>query len=160
MNTCCSDLWNEAGSNWNEALLCFLHPIKRGSLLLLGQLLPLEDAQDEELVVKGVRDRSVQLACGDIILPMVVFWSFTKLGSLIPRAVAISNGIESKVEKTSATLGDVTLRNSTLEITNLQKAAEGRFMCQAMYEEEEEIRVVYFYIELIVLGKSQARLER
>ncbi|XP_062995576.1 V-set and immunoglobulin domain-containing protein 10-like 2 [Elgaria multicarinata webbii] len=116
-----------------------------------GQLLPLEDAKYEEHVVKGVRDRSVLLACGDVVLPMVVFWSFTKLGSLIPRAVAISNGLESKVEKASAVLGEVTLRNSTLEIENLQKAAEGRFMCQAMYEEEGEIRVAYFYIELIVL---------
>ncbi|XP_054853324.1 V-set and immunoglobulin domain-containing protein 10-like 2 [Eublepharis macularius] len=116
-----------------------------------GQLLPLEDAKYEEHVVKGVRDRSVQLLCGDVVLPMIVFWSFTKLGSLIPRAVAISNGLESKVEKAAAILGDVTLRNSTLEIQNLQMAAEGRFMCQALYEEEEEIKAVYFYIELTVL---------
>ncbi|KAL8173769.1 UNVERIFIED_CONTAM: hypothetical protein K2H54_024695 [Gekko kuhli] len=116
-----------------------------------GQLLPLEDAKYEEQVVKGVRDRSVRLLCGDVVLPMVVFWSFTKLGSLIPRAVAISNGLDSKVEKAAAVLGDVTLKNSTLEIENLQMAAEGRFMCQALYEEDEEIKAVYFYIELIVL---------
>ncbi|KYO35795.1 hypothetical protein Y1Q_0010215 [Alligator mississippiensis] len=82
---------------------------------------------------------------------MVVFWSFTKQGSLIPRAVAISNGIESKVEKASVVLGQVSLRNGTLEVRDLQTAAEGHFMCQAMYEEEEEIRVGYFYIELVVL---------
>nr|XP_056716790.1 V-set and immunoglobulin domain-containing protein 10-like 2 [Euleptes europaea] len=116
-----------------------------------GQLLPLEDAKYEEQVVKGVRDRSVRLLCGDVVLPMVVFWSFTKLGSLIPRAVAISNGLESKVEKAAAVLGDVTLKNSTLEIENLQMAAEGRFMCQALYEEDEEIKAVYFYVELTVL---------
>nr|XP_020667205.1 V-set and immunoglobulin domain-containing protein 10-like isoform X1 [Pogona vitticeps]XP_020667206.1 V-set and immunoglobulin domain-containing protein 10-like isoform X1 [Pogona vitticeps] len=116
-----------------------------------SQLLPLEDATYEEQVVKGVRDRAVVLPCGDVVLPMIVFWSFTGFGSLVPRAVAISNGISSKVEKAAAVLGEVTLRNSTLEIANLQKAAEGRFMCQAMYEEEEEIQVAYFYIELTVL---------
>ncbi|XP_060643333.2 V-set and immunoglobulin domain-containing protein 10-like 2 [Anolis sagrei] len=116
-----------------------------------GQMLPLEDTKYEEQVVKGVRDRSVLLACGDVVSPMIVFWSFTRLGSLIPRAVAISNGLDSKVEKSSAVLGDVTLRNSTLEIENLKKAAEGHFMCQVMYEEEGEIKVAYFYIELIVL---------
>lgn len=129
-------------------------PCTSSSLLPLGLLLPLEDAKYEEQVVKGVRDRSVQLLCGDVVLPMVVFWSFTKLGSLIPRAVAISNGLESKVEKAAAVLGDVTLKNSTLEIENLQMAAEGRFMCQALYEEGEETKAVYYYIELIVLGKS------
>lgn len=104
-------------------------------------------------MVKGVRDRSVVLPCGDVVFPMIVFWSFTGLGSPVPRAVAISNGISSKVEKASSVLGDVALRNSTLEIVNLQKAAEGRFMCQAMYEEEEELKVAYFYIELAVLSK-------
>ncbi|XP_077162461.1 V-set and immunoglobulin domain-containing protein 10-like 2 isoform X2 [Paroedura picta] len=116
-----------------------------------GQLVPLEDAKYEEQVVKGVRGRSMRLFCGDVVLPMVVFWSFTKLGSLIPRAVAISNGLEAKVEKAAAVLGEVTLKNSTLEIEDLQMAAEGRFMCQALYEEDEEIKAVYFYIELIVL---------
>ncbi|XP_061449365.1 V-set and immunoglobulin domain-containing protein 10-like 2 [Rhineura floridana] len=116
-----------------------------------GQLLPLEDAKYEEHVVKGVRDRSVLLACGDVVLPMVVFWSFTKMGSDIPRAVAISNGMEAKVERGAVILGNVTLNNSSLEIENLQTAAEGRFMCQTMYEEEEDIKVAYFYIELIVL---------
>ncbi|KAH0623235.1 hypothetical protein JD844_031320, partial [Phrynosoma platyrhinos] len=118
---------------------------------LSGQLLPLEDAKYDEQVVTGVRDQSVLLTCGDVVSPIIVFWSFTRPGSFIPRAVAISNGIDSKVEKSSVVLGDVTLRNSTLEIENLQKAAEGQFMCQAMYEEEEEIKVAYFYIELIVL---------
>ncbi|XP_053125016.1 V-set and immunoglobulin domain-containing protein 10-like 2 isoform X2 [Hemicordylus capensis] len=116
-----------------------------------GQLLPVDDTKYEEQVVKGVRDRSVLLACGEVVLPMIVFWSFTKLGTLVPRAVAISNGLESKVEKSAVLLGDVSLRNSTLEIENLKLAAEGHFMCQAMYEEDGEIRVAYFYIELIVL---------
>ncbi|XP_019402439.1 PREDICTED: carcinoembryonic antigen-related cell adhesion molecule 5 [Crocodylus porosus] len=116
-----------------------------------AQLLHPGDAKYEEQMVKGVRGLSVQLACGDVVSPMVVFWSFTKQGSLIPRAVAISNGIESKVEKASVVLGQVSLRNGTLEVRNLQTAAEGHFMCQAMYEEEEEIRVGYFYIELVVL---------
>ncbi|XP_053223260.1 V-set and immunoglobulin domain-containing protein 10-like 2 [Podarcis raffonei] len=116
-----------------------------------GQLLPLKETKYEEHVVKGVRDRSVLLPCGDAASPMVVFWSFTKLGSDIPRAVAISNGVESKVERGSGVLGNVTLDNSTLEIENLKTAAEGRFLCQAMYGEEDEIKVVYFYIELIVL---------
>lgn len=122
-------------------------------LFPLGQLLPLKETKYEEHVVKGVRDRSVLLPCGDAASPMVVFWSFTKLGSDIPRAVAISNGVESKVERGSGVLGNVTLDNSTLEIENLKTAAEGRFLCQAMYGEEDEIKVVYFYIELIVLGK-------
>ncbi|KAK9395087.1 carcinoembryonic antigen-related cell adhesion molecule 5 [Crotalus adamanteus] len=102
-------------------------------------------------MVKGVYNRSVRLACGDIVQPMVVFWSFTKQGSLIPRAVAISNGLESRVEKASAILGEVSLKNSTLEIKKLQQAAEGHFMCQAMYEVDGEIKVAYFYLELLVL---------
>ncbi|XP_038236329.1 V-set and immunoglobulin domain-containing protein 10-like 2 [Dermochelys coriacea] len=116
-----------------------------------AQLLHPGDAKYEEQAVRGVRHRSVQLACGDVVSPMVVFWSFTKLGSLVPRAVAISNGIESKVEKASAALGQVSLRNGTLEVSDLQTAAQGHFMCQAMYEEDGEIKVAYFYIELVVL---------
>ncbi|ETE71216.1 Carcinoembryonic antigen-related cell adhesion molecule 1, partial [Ophiophagus hannah] len=116
-----------------------------------SQLLPLEDTEYDEQVVKGVHNHSVRLACGDIVQPLVVFWSFTKPGSLIPRAVAISNGLESKVEKASAVLGEISLRNSTLEIKKLQQAAEGHFMCQAMYEVDGEIKVAYFYIELLVL---------
>ncbi|KAL7981495.1 hypothetical protein Chor_002391 [Crotalus horridus] len=106
-----------------------------------GQLYPLEDAEYDEQMVKGVYNRSVRLACGDIVQPMVVFWSFTKPGSLIPRAVAISNGLESRVEKASAILGEVSLKNSTLEIKKLQQAAEGHFMCQAMYEVDGEIKI-------------------
>ncbi|CAM4666297.1 unnamed protein product [Lepidochelys olivacea] len=116
-----------------------------------AQLLHPGDAKYEEQAMRGVRHRSVQLACGDVVSPMVVFWSFTKLGSLVPRAVAISNGIESKVEKASAALGQVSLRNGTLEVSDLQTAAQGHFMCQAMYEEDGEIKVGYFYIELVVL---------
>ncbi|KAM7137791.1 V-set and immunoglobulin domain-containing protein 10-like 2 [Macrochelys suwanniensis] len=116
-----------------------------------AQLLHPGDATYEEQAVRGVRHRSVQLACGDVVSPMVVFWSFTKLGSLVPRAVAISNGVESKVEKASAALGQVSLRNGTLEVSDLQTAAQGRFMCQVMYEEDGEIKVGYFYIELVVL---------
>ncbi|XP_060549556.1 V-set and immunoglobulin domain-containing protein 10-like 2 [Pantherophis guttatus] len=119
--------------------------------VVYGQLLPLEDAEYDEQVAKGVHNRSVRLACGNIVQPLVVFWSFTKPGSLIPRAVAISNGLESKVEKASAVLGEISLRNSTLEIKKLQQAAEGHFMCQAMYEVDGEIKVAYFYIELLVL---------
>ncbi|XP_037738015.2 V-set and immunoglobulin domain-containing protein 10-like 2 [Chelonia mydas] len=115
------------------------------------QLLHPGDAKYEEQAMRGVRHRSVQLTCGDVVSPMVVFWSFTKLGSLVPRAVAISNGIESKVEKASAALGQVSLRNGTLEVSDLQTAAQGHFMCQAMYEEDGEIKVGYFYIELVVL---------
>nr|XP_042707942.1 V-set and immunoglobulin domain-containing protein 10-like 2 [Chrysemys picta bellii] len=116
-----------------------------------AQLLHPGDAKYEEQAVRGVRHQSVQLACGDVVSPMVVFWSFTKLGSLVPRAVAISNGIESKVEKASAALGQVSLQNGTLEVSDLQTAAQGRFMCQAMFEEDGEIKVGYFYIELVVL---------
>lgn len=126
---------------------------------VLGQLLPLEDAKYEEHVVRGVQDRSVQLTCGDVLLPLIVFWSFTRLGSRTPKAVAISNGQESKVEKASAALGDVRMRNSSLEIRNLRTAAEGHFMCQAMYEAEGEIQVTYFYIELVVLGKPAEEVE-
>ncbi|XP_067422909.1 V-set and immunoglobulin domain-containing protein 10-like 2 [Emydura macquarii macquarii] len=122
-----------------------VHTAKRTQLLHPG------DATYEEQTVRGVRHRSVQLGCGDVGSPLVVFWSFTKLGSLVPRAVAISNGLESKVETAAAALGQVSLRNGTLEVSDLQTAAEGRFMCQVMYEEAGEIKVGYFYIELVVL---------
>ncbi|XP_070621736.1 V-set and immunoglobulin domain-containing protein 10-like 2 [Erythrolamprus reginae] len=119
--------------------------------VVYGQLLPLEDAEYDEQVVKGVHNRSVMLTCGVIVQPLVVFWSFTKPGSLIPRAVALSNGLESKIEKASAILGEISLRNSTLEIKKLRQAAEGHFMCQALYEMDGEIKVAYSYTELLVL---------
>ncbi|XP_077695759.1 V-set and immunoglobulin domain-containing protein 10-like 2 [Eretmochelys imbricata] len=125
--------------------------VQHGETQAPAQLLHPGDAKYEEQAMRGVRHRSVQLACGDVVSPVVVFWSFTKLGSLVPRAVAISNGIESKVEKASAALGQVSLRNGTLEVSDLQTAAQGHFMCQAMYEEDGEIKVGYFYIELVVL---------
>ncbi|KAF6278697.1 V-set and immunoglobulin domain containing 10 like 2 [Rhinolophus ferrumequinum] len=117
---------------------------------------------DEEVAsIQGVRGSSVELACGSQPAPLVVFWSFTPLGSLIPWPVAVTNGAESKVEAGASALGAVSLRNSSLVLGELRESARGHFLCQALHEAGGQLRTTYSHFSLTVLvpvSKPQVRL--
>ncbi|XP_039728850.1 V-set and immunoglobulin domain-containing protein 10-like 2 [Pteropus medius] len=117
---------------------------------------------DEEAVsIQGVRGGSVELACGSQPTPLVVFWSFTPLGSLIPRPVAVTNGAEFKVEAGASALGTVSLRNSSLVLGELREGARGHFLCQALHGAGGQLHTAYSHFSLIVLvpvSKPQVRL--
>ncbi|XP_040339406.1 V-set and immunoglobulin domain-containing protein 10-like 2 [Herpailurus yagouaroundi] len=136
--------------------LCLLH---RGAS---GQPHLTRRAPDEEATaIQGVRGGSVELACGSGPAPLVVFWSFTPLGSLIPRPVAVTNGAESKVEAGASALGAVSLWNSSLVLQELQEGARGHFLCQALHAAGGQLHTTYSYLTLAVLvpvSKPQVRL--
>ncbi|XP_032953360.1 V-set and immunoglobulin domain-containing protein 10-like 2 [Rhinolophus ferrumequinum] len=117
---------------------------------------------DEEVAsIQGVRGSSVELACGSQPAPLVVFWSFIPLGSLIPWPVAVTNGAESKVEAGASALGAVSLRNSSLVLGELRESARGHFLCQALHEAGGQLRTTYSHFSLTVLvpvSKPQVRL--
>ncbi|XP_076968046.1 V-set and immunoglobulin domain-containing protein 10-like 2 [Tamandua tetradactyla] len=126
--------------------LCLLHP---GAS---GQLHPTDRTPVEEAVsIQGVRGSSVELACGSGAAPMVVFWSFTPLDSLAPQPVAVINGAASKVEAGASALGTVSLRNSSLVLTELREGARGRFLCQALRMISEQLHAAYYFFSLVVL---------
>ncbi|XP_036210288.1 V-set and immunoglobulin domain-containing protein 10-like 2 [Myotis myotis] len=117
---------------------------------------------DEEVAsVQGVRGGSVELACGSPPAPVVVFWSFTPLGSQIPRPVAVTSGAEFKVEAGASALGTVSLRNSSLVLGELREAARGHFLCQALHATGGRLHTAYSHFSLAVLvpvSKPQVRL--
>lgn len=96
----------------------------------------------------------MELACGSQPAPLVVFWSFTPLGSLIPRPVAVTNGAESKVEAEASALGVVSLWNSSLVLRELQEGARGHFLCQALHAAGGQLHTTYTHLTLAVLGKG------
>lgn len=104
--------------------------------------------------VQGVRGGSVELACGSGPPPLVVFWSFTPLGSLTPQPVAVTNGAESKVEAGALALGAASLRNSSLVLRELWEGARGRFLCQALHAAGGQLHTTYSYLMLAVLGEG------
>lgn len=96
----------------------------------------------------------MELACGSGPAPLVVFWSFTPLGSLIPRPVAVTNGAESKVEAGASALGAVSLWNSSLVLQELREGARGHFLCQALHAAGGQLHTTYSYLTLAVLGEE------
>uniref|UniRef100_A0A8D1DLM0 V-set and immunoglobulin domain containing 10 like 2 n=1 Tax=Sus scrofa TaxID=9823 RepID=A0A8D1DLM0_PIG len=127
------------------APLCLLHPGASGHPYLTGR------APEEAPSIQGVRGGSVELACGSQPAPLVVFWSFTPLGSLIPRPVAVTNGAESKVEAEASALGVVSLWNSSLVLRELQEGARGHFLCQALHAAGGQLHTTYTHLTLAVL---------
>lgn len=95
----------------------------------------------------------MELACGSGLAPLVVFWSFTPLGLLTPRPVAVTNGEESKVEAGASALGAVSLRNSSLVLRELREGARGHFLCQALHAAGGQLHTTYSYFALAVLGE-------
>ncbi|KAL2807543.1 V-set and immunoglobulin domain-containing protein 10-like 2 isoform 1 precursor [Daubentonia madagascariensis] len=136
--------------------LCLLH------LGVSGQphLTP-EGPAEEVVSIQGVRGGSVELACGSRPAPPVVLWSFTPLGSLVPRPVAVTDGAASKVEDGASALGVVSLRNSSLVLQELQEGARGHFLCQALHMASGQLYTAYSYLTLAILvpvSKPQVRL--
>ncbi|XP_044116125.1 V-set and immunoglobulin domain-containing protein 10-like 2 [Neovison vison] len=134
-------------------------------LLLVGASGPphlTHQGPDEEAMsIQGVRGGSVELACGSGLAPLVVFWSFTPLGLLTPRPVAVTNGEESKVEAGASALGAVSLRNSSLVLRELREGARGHFLCQALHAAGGQLHTTYSYFALAVLvpvSKPRVRL--
>uniref|UniRef100_A0A8C3VMZ8 V-set and immunoglobulin domain containing 10 like 2 n=1 Tax=Catagonus wagneri TaxID=51154 RepID=A0A8C3VMZ8_9CETA len=137
------------------APLCLLHP---GAS---GHPHPTRRAPEEAPSIQGVRGGSVELACGSQPAPLVVFWSFTPLGSLIPWPVAVTSGAKSKVEAEAEALGAVSLRNSSLVLAELREGARGHFLCQALHAAGGQLRTTYSHLTLAVLvpvSKPQVRL--
>lgn len=99
----------------------------------------------------------MELACGSRPAPLVVFWSFTPLGSLIPHPVAVTNGAESKVEAGASALGAVSLQNSSLVLRELREGARGLFLCQALHVAGGQLHATYSYLALAVLGEGPRR---
>ncbi|XP_022369044.1 V-set and immunoglobulin domain-containing protein 10-like 2 [Enhydra lutris kenyoni] len=130
--------------------------------LSLGPPHPTHRGPDEEATsIQGVRGGSVELACGSGLAPLVVFWSFTPLGSLTPRPVAVTNGAESKVEAGASALGAVSLRNSSLVLRELREGARGHFLCQALHVAGGQLHTTYSYLSMAVLvpvSKPRVRL--
>lgn len=111
---------------------------------------------DEEVAsVQGVRGGSVELACGSPPAPLVAFWTFTPLGSRIPRTVAVTSGAEVKVEAGALALGTVSLRNGSLVLRELREAARGHFLCQALHTTGGRLHTTYSHFSLAVLGEAQ-----
>lgn len=102
----------------------------------------------------------MELDCGSQSAPLVVFWSFTPLGSLIPQPVAIASGGEFKVEASASALGAVSLRNSSLVLWELQEGARGHFLCQALHAASGQLHATYSSLALAVLGEGPGRAPR
>ncbi|XP_033061896.1 V-set and immunoglobulin domain-containing protein 10-like 2 [Trachypithecus francoisi] len=136
--------------------LCLLH------LRASGQPHPTPEAPAEEVVsVQGVRGGSVELACGSGPAPLLVLWSFTPLGSLVPRPVAVTDGAMSKVEAIASALGVVSLRNGSLVLGELREGARGHFLCQVLHVTGGQLHTAYSHLTLAVLvpvSKPQVRL--
>lgn len=125
------------------------------SLVFPGRPYPTSNTPGEEaLSVQGVRGRSVELECRTGPAPVAVLWSFTPLGSLVLRPVAVTNGASSKVESGALALGVVSLRNSSLVIEELQEGARGHFLCQTLLVSGGQVHTTYLYLTLTVLGKA------
>ncbi|KAM6158651.1 V-set and immunoglobulin domain-containing protein 10-like 2 [Rhynchocyon petersi] len=136
--------------------LCLLH------LKASGQPCSVPGAPAEEGVsILGTRGGSVELACGSDPAPLVVFWSFIPLGSRVPEPVAVTNGALSKVEAGAGALGAVSVRNSSLLLSELQDGACGHFLCQALHTVGGQLHTSYSYLLLVVLvpvSKPQVQL--
>lgn len=125
----------------------------------MSLVVTLSSGQPDEVVtsIQGARGSSVELACGSQPAPLVVFWSFTPLGSLIPRPVAVTNGAESKVEAGASALGAVSLLNSSLVLGELRESARGRFLCQALHDAGGQLHTAYSHFSLTVLGEGTSQ---
>ncbi|XP_057622896.1 V-set and immunoglobulin domain-containing protein 10-like 2 [Chionomys nivalis] len=106
---------------------------------------------EEALSIQGVRGSSVELDCRPGPAPVAVLWSFTPLGSLALRPVAVTNGASSRVESGAKALGVVSLRNSSLVIEELRESARGHFLCQTLLVSDGQVHTTYLYLTLAVL---------
>lgn len=119
-----------------------------------------KDTQMYEVVyqdasVYGVVGKAVILECGPSV-PDMYIWSFTKPGTEGIKAVVYNVGRGPKIQKLAETLGQLTVisNSAAISIEKLPLAAQGLFTCQAFYDIEKEPKVYYYYVHLIVRGKT------
>ncbi|XP_042069439.1 V-set and immunoglobulin domain-containing protein 10-like 2 [Haplochromis burtoni] len=115
-----------------------------------------KDTQMYEVVyqdasVYGVVGKAVILECGPSV-PDMYIWSFTKPGTEGIKAVVYNVGRGPKIQKLAETLGQLTVisNSAAISIEKLPLAAQGLFTCQAFYDIENEPKVYYYYVHLIV----------
>ncbi|XP_068572706.1 V-set and immunoglobulin domain-containing protein 10-like 2 [Cebidichthys violaceus] len=101
--------------------------------------------------VYGVVGKAVILECGTT-LPDMYIWSFTKPGTDAIKAVVYNLGKGQRIQQLAETLGQLTVisNSAAVSIEKLPVAAHGLFTCQAFYDIEQEPKVFYYYVYLIV----------
>lgn len=111
--------------------------------------------------VYGVLAKAVILECG-ITLPDIYLWSFTKPGTEGLRSVVFDTGKGPRIQKLAQTLGRLTVisNSASVSIEKLSLAAHGLFTCQAIYDLERDPKVFYYYVHLIVQGKTSCTLKQ
>lgn len=109
----------------------------------------------QDASVYGVVGKAVILECGPSV-PDMYIWSFTKPGTEGIKAVVYNVGRGPKIQKLAETLGQLTVisNSAAISIEKLPLAAQGLFTCQAFYDIENEPKVYYYYVHLIVRGKT------
>lgn len=109
--------------------------------------------------VYGVVGKAVILECGTT-LPDMYIWSFTKPGTEAIKAVVYDLGKGTRIQKLAERLGQLTVisNSAAVSIEKLPLAAHGLFTCQAFYDIEQEPKVFYYYVHLIVRGKTSCTL--
>lgn len=109
--------------------------------------------------VYGVVGKAVILECGTT-LPDMYIWSFTKPGTEAIKAVVYDLGKGTRIQKLAEGLGQLAVisNSAAVSIEKLPLAAHGLFTCQAFYDIEQEPKVFYYYVHLIVRGKTSCTL--
>ncbi|XP_026038193.1 V-set and immunoglobulin domain-containing protein 10-like 2 [Astatotilapia calliptera] len=115
------------------------------------QINPNGEVVYQDASVYGVVGKAVILECGPSV-PDMYIWSFTKPGTEGIKAVVYNVGRGPKIQKLAETLGQLTVisNSAAISIEKLPLAAQGLFTCQAFYDIENEPKVYYYYVHLIV----------
>ncbi|KPP67002.1 hypothetical protein Z043_114448 [Scleropages formosus] len=105
-----------------------------------------------QVQTKGVVGRSVILECGPT-LPNVYIWGYTIPGTEHIRAVVFNFGQGPKLQSLAKTLGDLNVITNTasLLIEKLPLGAQGLYTCQALYDTPQGAKLIYYYVQLLVL---------
>ncbi|XP_029105930.1 V-set and immunoglobulin domain-containing protein 10-like 2 [Scleropages formosus] len=129
-------------------LIFFLQPsILQGlDILDSGQVVYIE------LQTKRVVGETVILECGSTV-PDVYIWGYTIPGTEHIRAVVFNFGQGPKLQSLAKTLGDLNVITNTasLLIEKLPLAAQGLYTCQALYDTPQGAKLIYYYVQLLVL---------
>ncbi|KPP67003.1 carcinoembryonic antigen-related cell adhesion molecule 5-like, partial [Scleropages formosus] len=105
-----------------------------------------------ELQTKRVVGETVILECGST-LPDVYIWGYTIPGTEHIRAVVFNFGQGPKLQSLAKTLGDLNVITNTasLLIEKLPLGAQGLYTCQALYDTPQGAKLIYYYVQLLVL---------
>ncbi|XP_028665399.2 V-set and immunoglobulin domain-containing protein 10-like 2 [Erpetoichthys calabaricus] len=110
------------------------------------------DVEYKNIQMKGVQGQSVILDCGTS-LPQLYIWGYTKPGTDSMKALLYNYGNGPRLQSLASSLGTVSVitGSTSLSISNLQLSAEGLYTCQALYLTETDVKMVYYYVVLLVL---------